>query len=157
MVATEFPAVRNRDQRPGFGEQAFTVMMRTDHHSAAGCPNLAELVRENWIVAPQGMPTRHSFEKHLLSQRLVLPARACAIVRLPRAERRLLRSGAVGPPLHPSRKRIGPHDGLKLLPIRLLCSLREIGPTVRRHQRLTVAQQTFVKLLPAAWRAGRGK
>ena len=66
------------------------------------------------------------------------------------AEQMVLHSDAIGVLTYSKQKREALREGLKILPIDLPNSERDIGLTFRKHQPLTVAQRAFVDILMAA-------
>lgn len=127
--------------------ESFAMVVRKGHRLARGRPALADLLNENWIVAPHGTPTRRYFEDLLIGQGLTPPAQTCEIVTFSLAEQMVLDSDAVAVLTYSAEKRKALRDGLRILPIDLPNSEREIGLTFRRHQPLTVAQKAFVEIL----------
>ena len=130
--------------------EAFAMVVREGHPLASGEPTLADLVNESWIVAPHGTPTRRYFEELLIRQGLTPPAQTCEIVTFSLAEQMVLHSDAIGVLTYSRQKREALREGLKILPIDLPNSERDIGLTFRKHQPLTVAQRAFVDVLVAA-------
>jgi LysR family transcriptional regulator of gallate degradation len=127
--------------------ESFAMVVRTDHPLANRHPALADLANENWIVAPHGTPTRRYFEELLIKQGLTPPAQTCEIVTFSLAEQMILHSDAIGLLTYSNQKRKTLRDGLKILPVELPDSERDVGLTFRKHQPLTVAQQAFVEVL----------
>jgi LysR family transcriptional regulator, regulator for genes of the gallate degradation pathway len=127
--------------------ESFAMVVRTDHPLANRHPALADLANENWIVAPHGTPTRRYFEELLIKQGLTPPAQTCEIVTFSLAEQMILHSDAIGLLTYSNQKRKTLREGLKILPVELPDSERDVGLTFRKHQPLTVAQQAFVEVL----------
>jgi LysR family transcriptional regulator, regulator for genes of the gallate degradation pathway len=130
--------------------EAFAMVVKEGHPLASDEPTLADLVSENWIVAPHGTPTRLYFEELLIRQGLTPPAQTCEIVTFSLAEQMVLHSDAIGVLTYSRQKREALREGLKILPIDLPDSERDIGLTFRKHQPLTVAQRAFVEILVEA-------
>jgi LysR family transcriptional regulator, regulator for genes of the gallate degradation pathway len=127
--------------------ESFAMVVREGHPLASGEPSLADLVNENWIVAPHGTPTRRYFEELLIKQGLTPPAQTCEIVTFSLAEQMVLHSDAIGVLTYSKQKREALREGLKIVPIDLPDSDRDIGLTYRKHQLRTVAQSAFVEIL----------
>jgi DNA-binding transcriptional LysR family regulator len=127
--------------------EAFALVVRADHPLADGHPTLTQLANENWIVAPHGTPMRRYFEESLIKQGLTPPAQTCEIVTFSLAEQMILHSDAIGVLTYSKQKSEALREGLKILPIELPDSERDIGLTFRKHQPLTVAQKAFVEIL----------
>jgi LysR family transcriptional regulator of gallate degradation len=130
--------------------EAFAMVIREGHPLASGDPTLADLVNQNWIVAPHGTPTRRYFEELLIKRGLTPPAQTCEIVTFSLAEQMVLHSDAIGVLTYSRQKREVLREGLKILPIELPDSERDIGLTFRKHQPLSVAQKAFVDILVEA-------
>lgn len=131
-------------------EEAFAVVVRAAHPLARGTPSLVDLATQNWIVAPHGTPTRRYFEDWLIGEGITPPAQTCEIVTFFLAEQMILHSDAVGLLTYSDRKRQALREGLRVLPIRLPDSVREIGLTSRKHQPMTAAQRAFLDILVEA-------
>jgi len=127
--------------------ESFAMVVRADHPLASSQPTLALLAKENWIVAPHGTPTRRYFEELLIKQGLTPPAQTCEIVTFSLAEQMILHSDAIGVLTYSKQMRRALREGLKILPIELPESERDIGLTLRKHQPLTIAQKAFVEIL----------
>jgi LysR family transcriptional regulator of gallate degradation len=127
--------------------EAFLMVVRTDHPFSRGHPTLADLADANWMVAPHGTPTRRYFEELLIKEGLTPPPQTCEIVTFSLAEQLIMNSDAIGLLTYSSRKRDTLREGLTKLPVELPHSEREIGLTFRKHQPLTVAQKAFVGIL----------
>ena len=127
--------------------ESYAMVTRADHPLAKGRPTLEQLARENWIVAPHGTPTRAYFEDLLIRNGLTPPAQTCEIVTFSLAEQMILSSDAIGLLTYSARKRAALRKDLKILPIDLPDSERQIGLTCRKHQPFTVAQTKFIEIL----------
>ena len=130
--------------------ESYAMVTRADHPLAKGRPTLEQLARENWIVAPHGTPTRRYFEELLIRHGLTPPAQTCEIVTFSLAEQMILSSDAIGLLTYSKRKRASLRKDLKILPVDLLDSEREIGLTFRKNQPLTVVQTKFIEILMEA-------
>jgi LysR family transcriptional regulator of gallate degradation len=128
-------------------EEFFAVVVRSEHPLARINPALTDLAHENWVVAPHGTPTRRYFEELLIREGLTPPAQTCEIVTFFLAEQMIMHSDAIGLLTYSNRKLLALREGLKVLPIALPDNMRQIGLTLRKHQPMTVAQQTFLKIL----------
>jgi len=141
-------------EKPVFRE-SFAMVVREGHRWARGKPRLADLVGENWVVAPHGTPTRRYFETLLIGQDLTPPPQTCEIVTFSLAEQMILNSDAVGLLTYSPRKRANLRAGLKILAIDLPESEREIGLTYRKHKPFSAAQTAFAEILAKEGRKRR--
>jgi LysR family transcriptional regulator of gallate degradation len=130
-------------------DEFFAVVASSDHPMTRIKPTLIELAQLNWVVAPHGTPTRRYFEELLIRKGLTPPAQTCEIVTFFLAEQMIIHSDAIGLLTYSDRKLSALRDGLKVLPVELPDNVRAIGLTYRKHQPLTVAQQTFMRILVA--------
>jgi DNA-binding transcriptional LysR family regulator len=125
----------------------YFAVVRSEHPLAKTSPALTDLSHENWMVAPHGTPTRRYFEELLIREGLTPPAQTCEIVTFFLAEQMIMHSDAIGLLTYSNRKLLTLREGLKILPVTLPDNVRKIGLTLRKHQEMTVAQQTFLRIL----------
>ncbi len=128
-------------------DEWLTLVTRRDHPLAAENPSLEALMRESWVVGPNGTPTRRFLDDLLLDKGLTPPAQICEMVTFSLAEQMVRQSDSIGLLTYSPRKRSALPDDLRIVPLDLDGGVRKIGLTRRVDQTHTAAHRLFSEIL----------
>jgi LysR family transcriptional regulator, regulator for genes of the gallate degradation pathway len=130
-------------------DERIMVVARRDHPCARGLLNVADLARQNWIVAPHGTPIRNYFEELFLRSGAVPPVQTCEIVNFSLAEETILQSDSLALLLYSDRKASALRHELALVAADLPKNRRKVGLTMLTGKTFTPAEQAFLDWLKA--------